>query len=126
MINMKNNLKKLTVVSGIMILFVFVVGNLTADTEKFRYNSKGRKNPFAPPVAKKTELSVEDFSNMNLSIEGIIWDEKKPLAIVNGKIVKEGDIIEGIVVSEILKDSVVFIIDYKKYEIKIKKEENLL
>ena len=42
---------------------------------------------------------------LGLHIEGVFWDNKKPMAIVNGEIVGEGDVIKGMEVVTILKKS---------------------
>lgn len=54
------------------------------------------------PVAKKKSLS------MNIALKAIIWDEKKPLAMINNKVYSEGkEIAEGLKVEKIYPGSVV-------------------
>lgn len=42
----------------------------------------------------------------DLILTGIIWDEKRPYCIINGRLSKKGDEIFGCVILEIKKDSV--------------------
>lgn len=76
---------------------------------KSSYSSWGR-NPFAPGGAK-------DISGMIL--KGIIWDEKAPVAIINEKIVRKGDEIEGKKVIEIEKDKVILYDGKDNIELKL-------
>ncbi len=68
----------------------------------------GREDPFAviglTPTqgTKKTGIKQEP----GFQLKGIIWDVKQPLAIINGKIVEQGDRIGDKTVEEIEKDSV--------------------
>lgn len=55
------------------------------------------RNPFA----------LVEYSNNVLVLEGVLWDEKNPQAIINGNIVSIGDRIDAYVVSEITQTSAV-------------------
>ncbi|MHC4462408.1 MAG: thioredoxin family protein [Planctomycetota bacterium] len=46
--------------------------------------------------------------NNDVSLTGIFYTERKPAAVVNGKIVHEGDVIDGVRVLKILKHKVEF------------------
>lgn len=52
-----------------------------------------------------------------LDIQGLIWDSDKPQAIINNKVVKMGDYIEGVKVVNIRKDGVV--VEYEGEEVLI-------
>lgn len=57
---------------------------------------------------KDQEPRVRSSSVAGLTLSGIIWDRKKPLAIVNDRVVSVGDSVKGSIILEILKDMVVF------------------
>ena len=48
------------------------------------------------------------FAALPFNVTGIVWDEKMPFAIINDKVLKKGDQIEGYTVVEIKPGSVVF------------------
>jgi hypothetical protein len=65
--------------------------------------------------ASSNEIVVTPKENMRvmanpdeLALTGILYSEDKPLAIIDGKIVKEGDIIHGVKVANIYKNEVEF------------------
>ena len=66
--------------------------------------SVGRTDPFSLPkrgVVRKVRRQSE------FSLEGIIWDRQKPLAIINDQIVSEGEVLEGRVIERIEKNRVI-------------------
>jgi len=50
----------------------------------------------------------KNFIPLEIYLEGIIYDKTNPVAIVNGRAVKVGDEIDGVKVSEIGEDKVIF------------------
>lgn len=64
----------------------------------------GREDPFALP---EEESKIKLFKIQDLQLQGILWDEKKPLAIINAEIVSEGQEIRGKKIIKIEKDSVI-------------------
>ncbi|HSR36477.1 MAG TPA: type II secretion system protein N [Desulfurivibrionaceae bacterium] len=57
---------------------------------------------------KDQEPKLRSSTVAGLTLSGIIWDRKKPLAIINDRVVSVGDTVKGSVILEILKDMVVF------------------
>jgi len=69
----------------------------TGDQKKARtIYTKWGQNPFMLKRAPKT-----------LNIEGIMWDENDPKAIINGNIVGAGEVVEGKTIIEIKSTSVI-------------------
>ena len=67
------------------------------------------------PLKKKINPSrVKRKSGPTLILQGIIWDENQPNAVINGEIVAKGDNIRGFIVQEIKKDRVVLMKNGKK------------
>ncbi|MCU0652594.1 MAG: general secretion pathway protein GspB [Candidatus Omnitrophica bacterium] len=96
--------------------------------EGFKYDSKGKRNPFIPLVTsdgKLLKLETEETANVEgLLLEGIIYDKNgSSFAIVNSNVVKVGDMIGDIQVLKIGKEKVIFIKDGQTLEIELRKEE---
>lgn len=73
----------------------------------------GRDDPFAPITG---EFEAEGESEL----EGILWDEKEPLAIIRGgRVVKVGDKINGGEIIKIEKDKVILREDGIEYELRL-------
>lgn len=73
------------------------------------------RDPFSRVPFKETNVSSPKQDIFSLS--GIIWDDVSPKAIVNGKIVREGDSIGGKKVIKIEKDAVVLKDKNKTYRL---------
>lgn len=74
------------------------------------------KNPFSPKHFNEptTETKKE------IELEGIMWDNQKPFAVIDGSVVAEGDFIDGKRVIKIDNESVVLDNQGKKEILKIK------
>lgn len=94
--------------------------------DEFTYDSKGKRNPFIPLVTstgKLLKLDTEE-SSIGLLLEGIIYDDRGlSYAIVNGEVVKIGDIINDYQVLKIEKNKIIFIKEGEPLELELKKEE---
>ncbi len=66
---------------------------------KISYDPSGLKDPFKAPVigVKDSEQAAENVQEAlpALNVQGVIWGTDTPQAIVNNKVVKTGDSIEG-------------------------------
>ena len=71
------------------------------------------RDPFR--LARTKNLS----SNRDLALNGIIWDEGDPYAIINGKVVISGDYINGNMVVYIGKNSVILDSGTEQFELKV-------
>jgi hypothetical protein len=91
---------------------------LSADTlrPRLEYKAAGLRDPFAAPrietegdleepkLVNPTEVNVALLPN--LAVQGLIWGGSLPQAIINNKVVKAGDEIEGARIESISKDGV--------------------
>jgi hypothetical protein len=71
------------------------------------------------PFSGKIYSEAEGRQDLNLS--GIMWSPKKPLAVINERVVKAGDKIFGSVVIEIRKDKVILNNGSADFELKLSK-----
>lgn len=68
----------------------------------------------APP----SEAREADIPLPALKLSGIVYDENSPYAIVNGAILREGEVIDGAKLVEIKKERVKFEFNGREFEIK--------
>jgi len=91
-----------------LILF-FSLGALAAAKGflDFTYDSKGKRDPFVPLVGGELSAVAPETFAGEFRLEGIILDPREgSLAIINGKVVREGDTLVGYRVDKIKKSSV--------------------
>lgn len=100
----------------VLILYIFCG---TVFAEEFVYDSHGKKDPFGPPVVTTAEKTDEEVLS-GVKLEGIIWDEKKPLAVINDKVVAAGDEVGGAKVIEIKQHEVLFDVDGQIVQVKLR------
>lgn len=75
-----------------------------------------KRDPFtAAPITSEKVLSGE------LDLTGILWDKDKPLAIINGNIIKKGEHLGSKTIVEIKRDRVILSDGAALYEIKLNK-----
>ncbi|PIV64135.1 MAG: hypothetical protein COS11_03760 [bacterium (Candidatus Ratteibacteria) CG01_land_8_20_14_3_00_40_19] len=86
-----------------------------------RWNQNWKRDPFLLSAEKEEEKKsiLREFS---FSLSGIVWKEKKLLALIDDYIVKTGDIIDGYMVLEITENKVVLEKDGKEYQLFLKKK----
>jgi hypothetical protein len=74
----------------------------------FTYDSKEKRDPFIPSwkggsiTQGGTEVSLE-----NIHLEGIVWDNHEPIAIINGTLVIKGGKIGSFILQSIGHDRIV-------------------
>ena len=91
------------------------------------YDDGGRPDPFIPWVTADGRLQIlvsqEKKRAEQLKIEGIIYDGRGlSYAVVNGEVVKVGDLIDGYQVLKIEEDKVIVIKEGQPKEIVIEEE----
>jgi len=57
----------------------------------------------------------------DLKVEGVIWDKKNPLAMINGRVLKKGDNFKGNVIVDIKENSVILSDGNRDIELKVGK-----
>lgn len=91
-----------------------------------QYQGKEGRDPFSSPM-KKRLLSAHELSRSeeipHLTLNGIVWNVDKPIAIVNNKILRKGDSIEGAEVLDITQAGVSLRFEAKQIMLKPKRLE---
>lgn len=75
------------------------------------------QNPTAPPEAQGDSISAEKPAPF-LSLSGILYDSQGSVALINGRVVPEGGIIEGARLDKVLSDRVELTFEGKKIILK--------
>jgi len=97
-------------------------------SEDFVYDRHGKRDPFIPLITDKPTggiiglMGVEGIDDIIL--EGIVWEEDgSSLAILNGTILKEGEEVGNLKLSEIKPTKITLIINKEEHIIELIKEE---
>src|SRR4051812_11985440 len=94
----------------IIFLFYFLCPVFAfADKNVFEYNEHGKHDAFWPLVSSSGTLITydSDITANDISLEGVVVDAKgNNLAILNGKIVKAGDLVGGYTIDSISNNHV--------------------
>ena len=88
------------------------------------YKAGGLRDPFQNPLTEANELArkpegagvAESRVQPSLSVQGLVWGGNFPQAIVNNKIVKVGDTIEGAYIISIDKSGVTVLFEEREYK----------
>ena len=87
---------------------------------KVEYKARGLRDPFKPPQTKKeaeaqqTKPPEEAKPLPALVVQGLIWGGIFPQAIINNKVVRVGDLIEGVEITGINQEGVTILFDGKE------------
>lgn len=85
------------------------------DAQQSRWDQEAwGRDPFFPGGSQTGQ-----FGSVPLSLTGIVWDRKTPIAMVNDKVLKNGDTIEGYTVVEIKPSSIIFSSGENKFELQL-------
>lgn len=114
------------IIFGTILVFAFCLFGcgltIYAQTE-FTYDSKGKRNPFIPlvtPEGKLVKLDSEEREASGMALEGIIYDKNGiSYAILNGAVVKVGDMVNDSQVLKIEKNKVLLIKNGEISEVKL-------
>ena len=108
-------MKKAVINLFLLLSFVLTVTGIKLYAGEFKvnfvYNETGIRDPFIPSDANmpvKIEKDDNILSNLNLKLEGIMWDPRDPYVIINDEILRVGDELEGVTILKIDKESVTF------------------
>ena len=109
-------------VAVVLTSMVFVFS--TAGTITFAYDDHGRHDPFLPLVSSAGDLISydADLTANDMVLEGIVADPRGDnLAIINGKIVKQGDKVGPFIVAAVHVDRVELTKGQEQFLVKLKK-----
>ena len=83
------------------VLFSYFPQNSLSQNSRYAFNDNAR-DPFEPLISKAGFILIpKEVDITGLAIQGIIYSEDLPLAIVSGEVVKQGDYIGDYSVAQI-------------------------
>ncbi len=84
-------------------------GSVVAEPDPPLYDARGRRDPLEALVTPTGEIRTPRSGTAvgTLHVDGIMWDASNPLAIVNGRIRRVGDEVEGYRIRSIRRDAIV-------------------
>lgn len=106
-----------------LLVLIQVAFPVLAEEGVFIYNDNGKRDPFLPLVSPSGAfLNYDsDFQIVDLSLEGIMEDASGNLAIINGRIVKEGEAVGNFQVGKITSKTVSLLKEGQSFILKLKK-----
>lgn len=100
---------------------------IVAENNKFVYDDEGKRDPFWPLVSANGSMITygeTDLLASDMVLTGVMTgSDGTNIAIINGKIVKEGDMIGAFYVKKIMPTFVVLDNGKEKSELHLRKEE---
>ncbi len=89
--------------------YLALIASARQTKKSFVYEASGHRDPMVPLVAAR-RVRPRGYTGgkrpPKLFLEGIIWSQNEPVAVINGTILKEHDFIRGAKVLQIDRDSV--------------------
>jgi len=108
-----------TICIAVVLLSAWFSSGGAISEEPFKYQSKGRRDPFVPLVGQHaaSRARLQDISSANeLVLEGIASGAGgKKIAIINGEVLKEGDTIGNLEIKKVAEGTVVLSVSGKDY-----------
>ncbi|MFH1128897.1 MAG: hypothetical protein V1699_05775 [Candidatus Omnitrophota bacterium] len=118
---------KITCFSVFSYFLIFGFLNFVFAQAVFKYDPKGKRNPFIPLVTrdgKLLKLDTSEEGNKGFTLEGIIYDKNGvSYAIFNGSVVKTGDTVGDFQILKIMNNKIVIIKEGQASEIELNKGE---
>ena len=97
-----------------------------ANAEEFRYEVKGKRDPFVPLVGPDRVViaGLEDIVSIDdVNLEGIaVGAQGNTVVMINGHMLKEGDKVGSLEVKKITKSVVTLAVGGKAYNLKLTEE----
>lgn len=94
-------------------------GELTSLALLSAARGKRAKSPYANWGRNPFTVGTPDKTDTKLILEGIVWDDKSPKAIISDEIVGIGDKIAGNTVVDITKESAILTDGTRNFELKL-------
>ncbi|MFC1594476.1 general secretion pathway protein GspB [Candidatus Omnitrophota bacterium] len=97
----------------IILISLLSASSVFAQTAGHLSRSKFRRDPFVPLVDDKGELrELQDLFRpqfdmlpIAINLKGIVWDEKNPIAVINNKVLSQGEDLGGGVIVETIEEN---------------------
>ncbi len=84
-------------------------------------HTKWGSDPFVRQIKKSTRKADNQGKKLELILSGIVFSEKSPMAVINSRMVRVGDIVDGGKVIRIDPESVTVEINGKRKQLQVTK-----
>ena len=92
------------------------------EANKIEYKSEELRDPFQEEeieIEEQPQVQIETKPLPSLQIQGIVWGGGFPQAIINNKVMRVGDTIEGVRITDINKNGVTVFFENQKYTLSV-------
>lgn len=103
--------------------WIGIVALIRSANEPFQYDPADRQDPMIVTArmsgSSKIEGPSEPVELPTLLLTGIIWDQRKPVAMINGEAFRENDVVEGARILKIELYKVTLVYRSRKFDIEL-------
>ncbi len=104
------------------LFLILVIVMLSKDSHAIEYTGQSLRDPFSS--TKMGGSSIKDeIATLSFTLEGFVWNTKRPQAIINGQVVEVGSKIENAEILDIQKGGVKMRYKGKEFFLRPKKTE---
>ncbi len=92
------------------------------EANKIEYKSEGLRDPFQEEkieIKEQPQVQIETKPLTGFQVQGIIWGGSFPQAIINNKVVRVGDTIEEVRITDINKSGVTVFSGNRQYNLSV-------
>lgn len=92
---------------------------VSPEENKIEYKSEGLRDPFQDEKREIIEepVQVETKPLPSLQIEGVVWGGSLPQAIINNRVMRVGDTVEGARITDINQSGVTVFFENRQYNL---------
>jgi len=121
-------MRRLSITKAVLVIVLFfLIAAQCALCDGFKYESRGKRDPFVPLVGgtRPTITRLEDVTSVDdVKVEGIaVGAQGKKVVMMNGEMLKENDKVGEVEVRKIEKKFVIILIGGKSYNLYLPGEE---
>jgi len=111
----------------LILILIFVIIILSSEAPicaSVQYTARGLRDPFKSPFEMQVTPVVEErrpeqpsieYGLSHLTVQGMVWGSDNPQAIINNKVTRIGEIIDGAEILEIRREGVYVLYEGRQY-----------
>lgn len=114
------------IIAGLFFLALTILLTSSAYNESFRYETRGKRDPFVPLIGsgKVVSAELEDILSIeDVHLEGMATATKgNKIVMINGQMLKENEKVGNLVIKHIGNKVVMILLDGKEYKLSLSEE----
>ena len=103
---------------------VIIIAALSSNAQAVEYVGRSLRNPFNNTGAGAANVKSE-IEALSFALEGLVWNTRRPQAIINGQVVEKGGKIENTEILDIQKEGVKMRYKGKDFFLRNKNDESV-